>query len=161
MYTHEDFSNDVVRNFEFLEKDYGMRREPMQKAGVSVWISYATPAVKVVIEYEAGGFCAVSVQNLRYVKKDPLERSEFDLDELVAVSGTRPQRRQDPRSVSEAVARAAETLRAIGAPALNGDFEALHERQRKAADAIRRHHPAGHHVNEDRVPGTRPPSRPR
>jgi hypothetical protein len=158
MYTHDDFATDVVRHFQFLETDYGMRREPLQKAGVSVWVTYANPTVKVVIENETGGFCGVSVQNLRHVKKDPLERSEFDLDEIIAVSGSRPPRRQDAHSVSEAIARAAETLRAIGAPVLNGDFEALHERQRKAADAIRRHHPGAPHPDgrtDERPPAGR------
>ena len=47
----------------------------------------------------------------------------------------------DPRSMGEGVARAAETLRTIGAPVLKGDFEKLHERQRKMAEAVRRHNP--------------------
>jgi hypothetical protein len=145
MYTHEDFAADVVRHFTFLESDYGMRREPLQKAGIGSWVGYVAAEVKVVVEYEIGGYCSVSVQNLRHVKRDPLERSEFDLDEIIAVSGTRPQRRPDPRSVGEVVARAAEALRTIGAAVLKGDFEALHERQRKMAEAVRRHNPVTEH----------------
>jgi hypothetical protein len=140
MYTHENFGVDVARNFEFLESEYAMRREPLHVAGAASWVVYANPLMKIVIEYEVGGYCGVSVVNLRHVKRDPLERSEFDLEEIVAVGGRQP-RRQDPRSVSEAVARYAETLRSAGVSVLKGDFEALHARQRRFVDAVRRHNP--------------------
>ena len=141
MYSHENFAADVVRNFEFLESEYGMRREPTHVEGAASWVAYANPMMKVVVEYELGGYCGVSVLNLRHVKRDPLERSEFDLEEIVAVGATRQARRQDPRSVSEAVARAAETLRSVGASVLKGDFDALHARQRKLVEAFRRNNP--------------------
>lgn len=141
MYTHENFAADVVRNFEFLESEYGMRREPAHVAGAGSWVVYANPMMKIVVEYEVGGYCGVSVIDLRHVKRDPMERSEFDLEEIVAIGAPRQQRRQDPRSMSEAVARAAETLRSVGAPVLKGDFEALHARQRKLVEAVRRHSP--------------------
>lgn len=118
-----------------------MRRLPAHVAGIASWVEYANPTVKVVVEYELGAWCGVSVVNVRHVKRDPLERSEFDLEEIVAVSGNRQQRRQDPRSTGEAVARAAETLRSVGAPVLKGDFEALHARQRKLVEAVRRNNP--------------------
>jgi hypothetical protein len=137
MYTHENFTADVVKNFEFLETEHGMRREP----GGSSWVAYANPVAKVIIEHEGGSYCGVTVVNLRHVKKDPLERSEFDLEEIVAISGNRPPRKQDPRSVTEAIARAAETLRAAGASVLKGDFDALHTRQKKLVEANRRHNP--------------------
>lgn len=141
MYTHENFAADVARNFEFLESTYGMRREPAHVAGGGSWVVYGSSTMKVVVEQEHGGSCGVSVVNLRHVKNDPLERSEFDLEEIVAVVGSRQVRRQDPRSMSEAVARAAETLRSVGASVLKGDFEALHARQRKLAEALRRNNP--------------------
>ena len=141
MYTHENFAADVARNFEFLESQYGMRREPPHVEGLGSWVVYTSPVMKIVVEHEIGGYCGVSVVNLRHVKRDPLERSEFDLDEIVAVSGPRQPRRQDPRSMSEAVARSAETLRSVGASVLKGDFEALHARQRKLVEAVRRHTP--------------------
>lgn len=142
MYTPDDFSTDVTRHFEFLETDYRMRREPMRREGASTWITYANDVAKVIVEHEAGGSCGVAVQNLRYVKTDPLERLEFDLEEILAVSGSRPPRRQEPRSMSEAVARAAETLRGAGARVLNGEFDALHARQRKVVESVRKHNPA-------------------
>jgi hypothetical protein len=141
MYTHENFAADVTRNFEFLESEHGMRREPLHIAGAGSWVVYANPQVKVIVEYEVGGSCGVSVENLRHVKRDPMERSEFDLDEIVAVSGSRQQRRQDSKSMSDAVAKCAQTLRAAGTTVLNGDFEALHSRQRKLVEAIRRNSP--------------------
>lgn len=141
MYTHEDFATDVARNFEFLESEYGMRREPLHVAGVASWVVYANSLMKVVVEYELGGYLGVSVLNLRHVKHDPMERSEFDLEEIVALGGSRQPRRQDPRSMSEAVVRSAETLRSVGAPVLKGDFEALHARQRKMVEAVRRSNP--------------------
>jgi hypothetical protein len=142
MYTHEDFAADVARNFQFLESDYGMRREPAHLAGAGSWVVYANATVKVIVEREIGGHCGVTVVNVLHVKRDPLERSEFDLEEIVAAGGARQQqRRQDPRSMSEAVARAAETLRTAGASVLGGDFEALHSRQRKLVEALRRHNP--------------------
>jgi hypothetical protein len=141
MYTHENFAADVARNFEFLESEYGMRREPAHVEGVGSWVVYANSIMKIVVEHELGGYCGVSVVNLRHVKRDPLERSEFDLEEIVAVSAARQTRRQDPRSMSEAVARAAETLRSVGASVLKGDFEALHARQRKLVEANRRNNP--------------------
>ena len=141
MYTHESFGADVARNFEFLESEYGMRREPLHVAGVGSWVVYANALMKIFVEYEIGGYCGVSVLNLRHVKRDPLERSEFDLEEIIAVSGQRQTRRQDSKSMSEAVAKSAETLRSMGAPVLKGDFEALHSRQRKLVEAARRSNP--------------------
>jgi len=141
MYTHESFGADVARNFEFLESEYGMRREPLHAAGAGSWVVYANALMKVVVEYEIGGYCGVSVVNLRHVKRDPLERSEFDLEEIIAVSGQRQPRRQEPRSMSEAVAKSAETLRSMGAPVLKGDFEALHARQRKLVEPFRHSNP--------------------
>ena len=141
MYTNENFATDVTRNFEFLELEYGMRREPPQVAGGGSWVVYANSLLKIVVEYEGGGYCGVSAVNLRHVKHDPLERSEFDLEEIVAVGGPRQTQRQDPRSMSEAVAKCAETLRSVGASVLKGDFEALHARQRKLVEAVRRNNP--------------------
>ena len=141
MYTHENFAADVARNFEFLESEYGMRREPPNVAGVGSWVVYANSLLKIVVEHEVGGYCGVSVVNLRHEKRDPLERSEFDLEEIVTVSGPRQTRRQDPRSMSEAVAKCAETLRSVGASVLKGDFEALHARQRRHVEAVRRNNP--------------------
>ena len=141
VYTHENFATDVARNFQFLESEYAMRREPPHVAGAGSWVVYANLLLKVVVEYEVGGYCGVSVVNLRHEKRDPLERSEFDLEEIVTVSGPRQTRRQDPRSMSEAVARCAETLRAVGASVLKGDFEALHARQRRHVEAVRRNNP--------------------
>lgn len=140
MFTHDEFAAEVARHFEFLESDYGMRREPLQKAGVRSWIGYANVNVKVIVEHEENAYCSVTVQNLRHIKHDPLERSEFDLDEVVAVS-PRPPRRQELRATREAVAKAAETLRTVGASVLAGDFAALHERQRKAVETLRRYNP--------------------
>jgi len=142
MYTHENFAADVARDFEFLETEYGMRREPAPVSSGGVWVLYANPTVKVIVEHELGGYCGVSVQNLRHIKSDPLERAEFDLEEIVAISGaSRQGRRPDPRSMSEAISRAAQTLRTVGAAVLKGDFEALQVRQRKAVEALRRHNP--------------------
>jgi hypothetical protein len=141
MYTHENFAADVARNFEFLESEYGMRREPLHVAGVASWIVYANALMKIVVEHEIGGYLGVSVLNLRHVKHDPAERSEFDLEEIVSLGGSRPARRQEPRSMSEAVARSAETLRSAGASVLKGDFEALHARQRKLVESVRRSNP--------------------
>jgi hypothetical protein len=141
MYTHENFAADVTRHFEFLESEYGMRREPAHIAGAGSWVVYGNPTMKVVVEHEIGGYCSVSVVNLHHVKRDPLERSEFDLDEIVAVGAPRQTRRQEPRSTTEAIARAAETLRSVGGSVLKGDFEALHAQQRKRVEAVRRHNP--------------------
>ena len=141
MYTHENFAADVARNFEFLESDYGMRRDPPHVAGAGSWVVYANLLLKVVVEHEIGGYCGVTVVNLRHVKRDPLERAEFDLEEIVAVGGPRQPRRQDPRSMSEAVAKSAETLRSVGASVLKGDFESLHARQRRLVEALRQHNP--------------------
>ncbi len=138
MSSHDDFAKDVIKSFEFLESEYGLRREPMHVEGAGGWIGYANATIRVIIEHELGNYCGVTVQNLPHVKRDPQERSEFDLDEIVAVSGTRPQRRQEPRSLSEAITRASETLRAVGGPALKGDFEALHARQLKLIEAVRK-----------------------
>jgi hypothetical protein len=137
MCTHENFEADVARNFAFLESEYNLRRV----LGGGSWIVYANVLLKVIIEHEVGGHCSVTLVNLRHVKRDPLERGEFDLEEIIAVSGQRPPRRPDPRSMSEAVARSAETLRAVGGTVLRGDFEALHARQRKLVEAVRRHTP--------------------
>ena len=141
MYTHENFAADVARNFEFLESEYGMRREPLHVAGAASWVVYANALMKIVVESETGGYCGVSVLDLRHVKRDPMERSEFDLEEIVSISGPRQTRRQEPRSMSEAVAKSAETLRSVGTPVLKGDFEALHARQRKLVEAVRRTNP--------------------
>ena len=141
MYSHENFAADVGRNFAFLESEYGMRREPPHVAGAGSWVVYANSLIKIVVEYEIGGYCGVSVMNLRHVKRDPLERSEFDLEEIVAIVGSRQSRREAPRSMSDAVAKCAETLRSVGGPVLKGDFEALHARQRKLVEALRRNNP--------------------
>lgn len=141
MFTHEEFAAEVARQFQFLESDYAMRREPQQKSGVRSWVGYANVNVKVVIEFEENGYCSVTVQNLRHIKHDPLERSEFDLDEIVAVSSPRPPRRQELRATRESVAKAAETLKTLGAPVLAGDFEALHARQKRAVDTLRAYNP--------------------
>lgn len=141
MYTQTEFSADVARHFEFLTSEYGMSPQPVQVSGKTAWITYVSLAMKVIVEYELGGYCGVSVLNLRHVKADPAERSEFDLEEIVAASGVRIQRRQEPRSPSEALARAAETLKTVGASVLKGDFEPLHIRQRKAVEAARHHSP--------------------
>ena len=142
MYTHENFAADVTRDFEFLETEYGMRRDPVHVAGSNYWILYTNATVRVIVEHEIGGSCGVTVQNLRHVKRDPLERAEFDLEEIVAAAGApRPGKRQEPRSMTEAIARAAQTLRTVGGPVLNGAFEELQTRQRKAVEALRRHNP--------------------
>ena len=141
MYTHENFAADVARNFEFLESEYGMRRDPPHVEGAGSWVVYANSIMKIVVEYELAGYCGVSVMNLRHVKRDPLERSDFDLEEIVALSTSRQPRRQEPRSMSEAVARAAETLRSVGASVLKGDFDALHARQRKRVEAVHKNNP--------------------
>jgi hypothetical protein len=139
-YTHENFAADVAREFQFLETDYGMRREALRTEGIGSWVVYSNALVKVIVEHEIGGFSGVSVVNLRHVKSDPMERSEFDLEEIVALAGRRPSRGQ-PRSMTETVARLAETLKSAGGPVLKGDFEALHARQRKIVEAVRRHAP--------------------
>lgn len=141
MFTHDEFAAEVARHFQFLETDHSMRRELQQKSGPRSWIPYANVDVKVVIEYEENGYCSVTVQNLRHIKHDPLERSEFDLDEIVAVSGSKPPKRQDFRATRDVVARMAELLRSVGTAVLNGDFEALHARQKKAVDTLRRYNP--------------------
>lgn len=138
MYSHDDFAKDVIRNFEFLESEYALRREPMHVEGAGCWVAYGSPTVRVIVEHELGNYCGVTIQNVRHVKRDPLERSEFDLEEIVAVSGLKQPRRQDPRSPGEAVGRAAETLRAVGEPVLKGEFEALHTRQLKLVEALRK-----------------------
>jgi hypothetical protein len=149
MSTNEAFTNEVTQQFRFLEEDYGMRREPAAVSGGGHWLIYGNVNVRVVIEAEVGGTCGVTVQNLRFVKKDPLERNEFDLDEIVATAaGPRQPRRPEPRTMQEAVARAAQTLKTVGAPVLNGDFEALHARQKKAVEVLRRHHP----LQDDKEP---------
>jgi hypothetical protein len=141
MYTHENFAADVARSFEFLESEYGLRREAPHVAGVGSWVVYSNALLKIVVESEVGGSCGVTAVNLRHVKRDPMERSEFDLEEIVAVAGPRPKRRPDPRSMTEAVARCAETLRSMGASVLKGDFEALHVRQRRLVEALRQSNP--------------------
>ncbi len=141
MYTHENFAEDVARDFQFLESEYGMRREPVHVTGGGFWVAYVNVMVRVLVEHELGGYCGVTVQNLRHIKRDPLERAEFDLEEIVAAAPGPKQRRQDPRSMTEAVARAAQTLRAVGGPVLGGAFEELQTRQKKAVEALRRHNP--------------------
>ncbi len=137
-YTHEQFAADVAQKFEFLESTYGLRRHGLHAEGAGAWIVYENIDVKVTVELEIGGSCGVSVQNLRHVNRDPLERNEFDLDEIVGLSGARQQRRQEPRSIPEAVAKAAQLLQSTGSSVLKGDFVALHARQAKAAETIRR-----------------------
>jgi hypothetical protein len=139
---NETFAADVIREFKFLEEEYGLRREPHHVTSEGSWINYAGSVVTVIVEYEMGGSCGVTVRDLKHVKRDPLDRGEFDLDEIVAIApGQKQGRRPEPRSMTEAVTRAAQTLRAVGGPVLRGDFEALHVRQRKAVDALRRHNP--------------------
>jgi hypothetical protein len=137
----ETFAADVARSFEFLESEYGMRREAPHLADDGAWAAYSNANVRVIVEHELGGYCGVTVIDLRYIKRDPLERAEFDLEEIIAVSGARPPRRQDAKSMTEAIAKAAETLRSVGAPVLKGEFETLHARQRKLAEALRHHNP--------------------
>lgn len=142
MYTHDQFATSVAKHFEFLETDYGMRREAIRAAGKAAWIVYANIDVKVTIEQDTAGSCGVTVQNLRYVQHDPLERSEFDLEEIVKLSGTRPPRQSDQRSGGgDPLAKTAEVLKTVGASVLKGDFAALHARQLKIAEAMRRHNP--------------------
>jgi hypothetical protein len=141
MANHEEFAAAVAASFKFLETDYGMRPGLLQSDAGRRWISYGNVNVKVVVEHELPSQCSVTVEDLRFVKRDPLERGEFDLDEVVAVSGSRPPRQPNPRSLSEAVARVAETLKAAGSSVLQGDFEKLHARQRRAVEALRVHHP--------------------
>lgn len=138
MFTHEEFAGEVARQFQFLESDFGMRREMLQTAAGRSWIGYANVNVKVVIEVEDNAYISVTVQNLRHIKHDPLERSEFDLDEIVAAS-PRPPRRPELRANRESVAKAAELLKSFGAAALGGEFEVLHARQQKAVETLRRY----------------------
>ena len=142
---HEAFGADVIREFKFLEDEYALRREPHHITGEGSWITYGGLNVAVIIELEQGNSVGVTVRNLRYVKRDPLERGEFDLEEVAALAGGQRQqgRGREPRNVTEAVARAAQTLRATGPSVLGGDFEALHARQRKAVEGLRRHTPLG------------------
>ena len=137
---HEEFAAEVERQFQFLESEYGLRREPMHKDEARAWVGYATVDVRVIVEQEENAFLSVTVQDLRHVKHDPLERGEFDLDEIVAITNPRPKRR-DFRATAEGIAQAAEMLRSIGGPVLKGDFEALHARQRKAVELLRRYNP--------------------
>jgi hypothetical protein len=138
MYTHEEFAADVIKNFEFLETDFGMRRQPTQVSGIASWVAFENVNVRVIVEHELGGFLTVSVQNLRHIKHDPMERSEFDLDEIMRVLGGRQPRRDEPRTSPAVIAKAAELLKSVGAPVLNGDFAALHERQNKIVEAVRK-----------------------
>ena len=142
MYTHEQFAADVVKRVEFLETTFGMRRHPAHVEGRVSWIAYENSKAKVIVEHELGASCTVSIQNLRHVKKDPLERGEFDLDEVVAASGKKLSRRDEPRNVPEAVAKSAELLQNLGAGVLNGEFAELQARQQKMADTIRKHQAA-------------------
>jgi hypothetical protein len=138
MFTHEEFAAEVARHFEFLETDYGMRRESPQKAAGRSWIGFANVNVRVIVEHEENAYVSVTVQNLRHIKHDPLDRSEFDLDEIVAAS-PRPPRRQELRANRESVAKAADILRSFGAQALSGDFATLHARQQKAVETLRKY----------------------
>ena len=140
-YTHEQFGSDVAQKFEFLESSHGLRRHALHAESAGAWIIYENADVKVTVEYEIGGSCGVSVQNVRHVNRDPLERNEFDLDEIVALSGGKP-RREEPRSMPEAVSRAAQLLQSAGSSVLKGDFVALHARQARAAETIRRNNAA-------------------
>jgi hypothetical protein len=141
LYTSDDFSSDVAKSFEFLESEYAMQRGPTIGPGAGTWITYSGASALVTVELEPGGYCGVTVRNPRHVKEDPMERSEFDLEEIIAIHGNVPRQRHEPRSMSEAVARAAQALRATGDRVLRGDFEALHERQKHAVQAARRQHP--------------------
>lgn len=138
MFTHEEFAGEVTRHFEFLETDHAMRREPLQSSPGRSWIAYGNVNVKVVVELEHNAYISVTVQNLRHIKHDPLERSEFDLDEIIAAA-PRPPRRPDLRANRESVAKAAELLRTLGAAVLAGEFETLHTRQKKAVETLRRY----------------------
>ena len=141
MVDHEEFAAVVTKHFEFLETEYAMHAGPVKSDAGRRWIAFSNVNVKVVVELELLSHCSVTVENLRFVKRDPLERGEFDLDEIVAVSGNRPPRQPNPRSLPEAVSRAAQTLKAVGSSVLGGDFEKLHARQRRAVEALRVHHP--------------------
>jgi hypothetical protein len=138
MNSQEEFVAEVSRQFQFLETDYGMQREAVQSGPGRAWVTFGNVNVKVIVEIEHKAYVHVTVQNLRQIKHDSLERSEFDLDEIIAAS-PRPPRRQDFRANRESLARAAEMLRTVGAPVLQGDFEALRARQLKAVEAIRSH----------------------
>ena len=140
--THDVFAAEVARAFEYLETEFGLRREPMHRDGRHAWVVYANVDVKVIVEHEENAYCGVSVQNLRYVKHDALERSEFDLDEIMAAARPQQQqRRQEWRSSPEALRKAAELLKSVGGPVLRGDFEALHTRQRRTVETLRRYNP--------------------
>jgi hypothetical protein len=142
MYTNEQFSQDVAASFAFLESDYGMRRHPIHIAGAGAWIAYENADVKVVVEHEGVGYCGVSVQDLRHVSRDSLERTEFDLEEILKLSGVREPRRQDsPKNMTAVVARAADQLRTSCAAVLKGDFSTLHARQFKYVEAVRKNSP--------------------
>lgn len=142
MYTHEQFANDVMRRFEFLETDYAMKRHAAVTEGQVSWIVYENPNAKVFVEHELGASCSLSVQNPRYIKRDPLERNEFDIEEVAVVAGRKLSKRDEPRTAAEAVAKWADLLRAVGGPVLNGDFEELQARQQKMADTIRKNQAA-------------------
>lgn len=138
MNSQEEFVAEVTRQFQFLETDYGMHREPVQNGPGRTWMTYGNVNVKVIVEVEHNAYLHVTVQNLRQIKHDSLERSEFDLDEIIAAS-PRPPRRPELRANRESLAKAADMLRTVGAPVLQGDFETLRARQLKAVEAIRRH----------------------
>jgi hypothetical protein len=111
----------------------------MQTSDASGWIVYESPYVKVIVENEAGFSCGVSIQDLRRVKHDPLERTEFDIDEILALSNKKP---RNARNMSESIANGADALRNFGAAVLQGEFERLHERQARAVETIRRNQAA-------------------
>jgi len=151
MSANETFTADVIRDFHFLEEEYGMRREPAAVSGGGLWLIWANANAKVIVEREIGGHCGVTVVNVRHVKRDPLDRGEFDLEEIIALSGQKQGgRRQEPRSMTEAVARAAQTLRSVGARVLGGDFEALQTKQRQRVEELRRHHPLQDHKEPEK-----------
>ena len=139
--THDQFAAEVARQFEFLETEYALRREPMHAEGNRAWVAYGNIDVRVIVEQEENAYCTVSVQNLRYIKRDALERSEFDLDEVLATSGPRAPRRQELRASPEGVRKAAETLKAFGETVLRGDFGALHAKQLRTVESLRRYNP--------------------
>lgn len=137
--SHEDFAAEVTKRFEFLESAHQFRRHAMQTSGASGWIVYESPNVKVIVENEAGFSCGVTIQDLRRVKHDPLERTEFDIDEILAMTNRKP---RNARNMNESIANGADALRNFGAAVLNGEFEKLHERQARSLETIRRNQAA-------------------
>lgn len=111
----------------------------MQTSGATGWIVYESPNVKVIVENEAGFSCGVTIQDLRRIKHDPLERTEFDIEEILALANKKP---RTSRNMNESIVNGADALRNFGASVLKGDFERLHERQARAVETIRRNQAA-------------------